>query len=192
MIFVGYGDRFGVKAYRLYDPTHRRFQLAHSVYFDETSLISPQHDNQTPNITSFTPPMNPSPSKPTTPTIHSNPQVEWEEPSQFLPLLPTPTPNPSSSIPTPPLNPSTSIPTPRSAPPWSLGNKTTSHLFPNSPTTQSTNESHPTPRACKNTIPTKPQRSNQPLPPTIPVESIYQPSLLGPIPKPRQPKTSKS
>ena len=192
MIFVGYGDRFGVKAYRLYDPTHRRFQLAHSVYFDETSLISPQHDNQTPNITSFSPPMNPSPSKPRTPTIHSNPQVEWEEPSQFLPLLPTPTTNPSTSIPTPTSNPSTSIPTPPSAPPWSLGNKTSSHLFPNSPTTQSINESNPTPRAPKNTIPTKPQRSNQPLPHTIPIESIYQPSLLGPIPKTRQPKASKS
>jgi hypothetical protein len=41
IVFVGYGDRFSVKAYRLYDPTQRRFHFAHSVYFDETSLINP-------------------------------------------------------------------------------------------------------------------------------------------------------
>jgi hypothetical protein len=75
MIFVGYGDRFGVKAYRLYDPAHRRFQLAHSVYFDESSLISPQSDNNNPNITSSTPSISPTLSKSFDPNTLSNPQV---------------------------------------------------------------------------------------------------------------------
>ncbi|MCO5614244.1 hypothetical protein L7F22_068524 [Adiantum nelumboides] len=39
MVFVGYGDRFGIKAYRLYHPQQKKFHFAHSVYFDE---VNPQ------------------------------------------------------------------------------------------------------------------------------------------------------
>ncbi len=165
MIFVGYGDRFGVKAYRLYDPTQRRFHLAHSVYFDETSLISPQHETHTPDTT-FSPSINPSPSEPISPNTsppQTNPQVEWEETTtQIISTLPNiSTPIHTSLTPTPPLD-QTNNPSPPSAPPWSLGNKTTSHLFPDSP------------------------NSNE-----APIISIDQPSLLGPIPKSYPPKASK-
>jgi hypothetical protein len=132
MVFVGYGDRFGVKAYRLYDPSQRRFHFAHSVYFDETSLISPQIETPTSDTT-FTPSFFPSSSEPTVPIIsppQSNPQVEWEETSIFIPISPNScTPIPKSIIPIPPLH-TNNLPPP-SAPPWSLGNKTASHLFPN-------------------------------------------------------------
>ncbi len=186
MIFVGYGDRFGVKAYRLYDPARGRFHLAHSVYFDETSLISPQHDNPPVDLPSISPSKHPPSSDPN-PTTPSNPQVEWEEPSHFIPLLPYTSPSISQSpSPTPPPpHTSTGVPTPPSAPPWSLGTKTTSHLFPDTPHPQTTL------KACTSPIPTTPQSPSRPLPPTIPVESIYQPSLLGPIPKNRIPKSSK-
>ncbi|MCO5594127.1 hypothetical protein L7F22_048148 [Adiantum nelumboides] len=40
LIFVGYGERFGMKAYRLYNPENRRFSLSRSVYFNELALIS--------------------------------------------------------------------------------------------------------------------------------------------------------
>lgn len=91
MIFVGYGDRFGVKAYRLYDTTHHKFHFAHSVYFDEASLLGPQEGDATP--VHQLPSSQPSKSKaPLLPL----PQVEWEEPDQILPLPPLPNPVPSS------------------------------------------------------------------------------------------------
>ena len=40
-IFVDYGDRFGKKGYRLYNPITCKFQFRRSCLFDETSIISP-------------------------------------------------------------------------------------------------------------------------------------------------------
>ena len=39
-IFVGYGDRFGKKGYRLYNPITCKFQFSRSCIFYETSIIS--------------------------------------------------------------------------------------------------------------------------------------------------------
>ena len=40
-IFVSYGDRFGKKGYRLYNPITCKFQFSRSCIFYETSIISP-------------------------------------------------------------------------------------------------------------------------------------------------------
>ncbi|MCO5601961.1 hypothetical protein L7F22_056088 [Adiantum nelumboides] len=39
-IFVGYGDHFGIKAYRLYIQDHHKFIFAHTVVFDEEFILS--------------------------------------------------------------------------------------------------------------------------------------------------------
>ncbi|MCO5574331.1 hypothetical protein L7F22_028114 [Adiantum nelumboides] len=75
MIFVGYGDRFDVKAYRLFDPEKKKFLFAHSVYFYESSLLSPQQGDETAPLL--------NPSSPATP------QSNQEIPSS-LNLVPTP------------------------------------------------------------------------------------------------------
>ena len=185
MIFVGYGDRFGVKAYRLYDPEQRKFHLAHSVYFNETSLLSPQQEIHNP-ITPLTLPST-TPTIPlSTPKRHT--QVEWEEVSQLAPLppqtltpiVPTTTTQPTLHAPPTPTTPKT--------PPWSLGQKTKSLLFP-----MPTNSSFPSEplHSFKNTTTTKQPNPSRPLHTIIPIESTYQPSILGPIPKACAPKPSK-
>jgi hypothetical protein len=132
MIFVGYGDRFSVKAYRLYGPTQWKFHFAHSVYFDETSIISPQHETHPSDKKTFTPYFFPLSSKPTISTIsppQSNPQVEWDETFTFIAISPNIcTPIHISIIPITPLHHTNNF-SPTSAASWSLGNKTTSHLF---------------------------------------------------------------
>ena len=40
-IFVGYGDRFGKKGYRLYNPITCKFQFSRSCIFYEISILSP-------------------------------------------------------------------------------------------------------------------------------------------------------
>ncbi|MCO5599389.1 hypothetical protein L7F22_053491 [Adiantum nelumboides] len=76
MVFVGYGDRFGVKAYRLYDPIQQKFHFARSVHFDETSLLSPQPGEED-SLTKPNPRLLPTPPPPTLPV--PLPQVEWQE-----------------------------------------------------------------------------------------------------------------
>ncbi|MCO5602647.1 hypothetical protein L7F22_056782 [Adiantum nelumboides] len=76
MIFVGYGDRFGVKAYRFFDLEQRKFLFAHSVYYyDESSLLSVQQGDETAPLL--------NPSSQATPQsnqeVLSLPQLEWEE-----------------------------------------------------------------------------------------------------------------
>mgnify|MGYP000046438200 CR=1 FL=1 len=160
---------------------------------DETSVMNPPHANPIHDVTSFTPSVRPPSKPPDMPTIpYTNPQVvvEWEEPSQVIPLVSsTPTPFAKSLIPTPPPN-STRAPTHPRAPPWTLGTKTTSHLFLVSSNISFTNVSNPIPRAYNNPIPSTPQSSNQSLPPTIPLESINQPSLLGTLHNTHPPKAS--
>ncbi|MCO5569407.1 hypothetical protein L7F22_023119 [Adiantum nelumboides] len=127
MVLVGYGDRFGIKAYRLYHPQQKKFHFAHSVYFHEGSLLSPQQGDLS------TVSNNDALSSPTIPKV--NPQTEWEEAEHSLnpiaqvqaPVLPV---QPHQS----PVAPPNPIPTPqRPVPAWSLGRKTNSLLFPKSP-----------------------------------------------------------
>ncbi|MCO5569582.1 hypothetical protein L7F22_023297 [Adiantum nelumboides] len=85
MVFVGYGDRLGVTAYRLYDPHHKKFHFARSVYFDESSLISPQQGITSPP--QLTHPANPfNSADPASST--SVPHIEWEEEDvlRYIPL----------------------------------------------------------------------------------------------------------
>ncbi|MCO5589425.1 hypothetical protein L7F22_043392 [Adiantum nelumboides] len=70
MLFVGYGDRLGVKAYRLYDPKNKKIHFAHSVYFDESSMISPQQGIATPPQLTY--PAKPFSVAPTTSKCPSN------------------------------------------------------------------------------------------------------------------------
>ncbi|MCO5601957.1 hypothetical protein L7F22_056084 [Adiantum nelumboides] len=71
---AGYGDGLGVKAYRSYDPKNRKFHFACSVYFDESSMISPQQGITTPPHLTY-------PAKPfsVAPTSTNAPRIEWEE-----------------------------------------------------------------------------------------------------------------
>ncbi|KAI5058747.1 hypothetical protein GOP47_0026917 [Adiantum capillus-veneris] len=93
MVFVGYANRFGVKAYRLYDPQQRNFHFSHSVYFDEVFLIRPQQGGNA------VAPLSASNLSPTSKPISAgtgSPQVEWEEADQVAsyapPLLQLPSP----------------------------------------------------------------------------------------------------
>ncbi|MCO5568745.1 hypothetical protein L7F22_022445 [Adiantum nelumboides] len=51
-IFVGYGERFGHKAYCLYDPNERRFLFSRSVIFDELQLLKGNITTHSPTLSS--------------------------------------------------------------------------------------------------------------------------------------------
>ncbi|MCO5599430.1 hypothetical protein L7F22_053534 [Adiantum nelumboides] len=189
MVFVGYGDRLGVKAYRLYDPHHKKFHFARSVYFDESSLISPQQGITSPP--QLTHPANPFNSADPA-SSNSVPRIEWEEEDvhRYIPLPNQPQVPPIQQIPSSlvPIG----TPLPPNAPPWSLGRKTKTHLFPNiphplpvEPTAASSNPPHIQP---SNSTPTS---SSTPTNPYVPENPIHQPSLLGPSPTSRPSKSSK-
>lgn len=221
MVFVGYGDRFGVKAYRLYDPQKRKFQLSHSVYFDELALLTPQHDSKDPSL-SHTPMPN---SQHQHPALSSAPQVAWEEsdevliPPQVQPQLPQPPRAPTSPV-------SIQTPLPNQAPPWSLGGKTGSFLFPQSPNPlhnagrlnskisirRGLNQplqfesssppvtitpslppqaEHMSPPGSSTIVPASSPAQGKPSTPSAPVEPIHQPSLMGPPPRPRPSMSNK-
>ncbi|MCO5606603.1 hypothetical protein L7F22_060791 [Adiantum nelumboides] len=190
MVFVGYGDRLGVKAYRLYDPHHKKFHFARSVYFDESSLISPQQGITSPP--QLTHPANPFNS--TDPSSSTSvPRIEWEEEDvlRYIPRPNQPQVPPIQEIPSSPVPIGT--PLPPNAPPWSLGRKTKTHLFPNiphplpvEPTAASSNPPHIQP---SNSTPTS---SSTPTNPYVPENPIHQPSLLGPSPTSRPSKSSKA
>ncbi|MCO5609373.1 hypothetical protein L7F22_063599 [Adiantum nelumboides] len=130
MVFVGYGDRLGVKAYRLYDPHHKKFHFARSVYFDESSLISPQQGiTSPPQLTHLANPFNSADPA----TSASVPRIEWEEEDvlRYIPLPNQPQVPPIQQIPSSPVPIGT--PLPPNAPPWSLGREIKTHLFPNIP-----------------------------------------------------------
>ncbi|MCO5600644.1 hypothetical protein L7F22_054759 [Adiantum nelumboides] len=189
MVFVGYGDRLGVKAYRFYDPHHKKFHFARSVYFDESSLISPQQGITSPP--QLTHPANPFNS--TDPSSSTSvPRIEWEEEDvlRYIPRPNQPQVPPIQEIPSSPVPIGT--PLPPNAPPWSLGRKTKTHLFPNiphplpvEPTAASSNPPHIQP---SNSTPTS---SSTPTNPYVPENPIHQPSLLGPSPTSRPSKSSK-
>ncbi|MCO5599391.1 hypothetical protein L7F22_053493 [Adiantum nelumboides] len=189
MVFVGYGDRLGVKAYRLYDPHHKKFQFARSVYFDESSLVSPQLGITSPP--QLTHPANPFNSA--NPASSTNvPRIEWEEEDvlRYIPLPNQPHVPPIEQMPSSPVPIGT--PLPPNAPPWSLGRKTKTHLFPNiphplpvEPTAASSNPPHIQP---SNSTPTS---SSTPTNPYVPENPIHQPSLLGPSPTSRPSKSLK-
>ncbi|MCO5593534.1 hypothetical protein L7F22_047548 [Adiantum nelumboides] len=189
MVFVGYEDRLGVKAYRLYDPHHKKFHFARSVYFDESSLINPQQGiTSPPQLNHPANPFNSADSASST----SVPRIEWEEEDvlRYIPLPNQPQVPPIQQIPSSPVPIGT--PLPPNAPPWSLGRKTKTHLFPNiphplpvEPTAASSNPPHIQP---SNSTPTS---SSTPTNPYVPENPIHQPSLLGPSPTSRPSKSSK-
>ena len=45
-IFIGYGESFGVKAYKLFDPHTRKFFFSRSVIFDEISVLEQQKQHE--------------------------------------------------------------------------------------------------------------------------------------------------
>ncbi|MCO5551706.1 hypothetical protein L7F22_005210 [Adiantum nelumboides] len=51
-IFVGYGERFGHKEYRLYDPIGRRILFSRSVIFDELQLLKGNTATSSPSLCS--------------------------------------------------------------------------------------------------------------------------------------------
>ncbi|MCO5606087.1 hypothetical protein L7F22_060274 [Adiantum nelumboides] len=55
-IFGGYGDRFGIKAYRLYIQDHHKFIFARTVVFDEEIILSDINKFEPHNSTSTTSP----------------------------------------------------------------------------------------------------------------------------------------
>ncbi|MCO5558473.1 hypothetical protein L7F22_012057 [Adiantum nelumboides] len=114
MVFVGYGDRLGVKAYRLYDPHHKKFHFARSIYFDESSLISPQQGITSPP--QLTHPANPFNSADPA-SSNSVPRIEWEEEDvlRYIPLPNQPQVPPIQQIPSSPVPIGT--PLPPNAPP---------------------------------------------------------------------------
>ncbi|MCO5559435.1 hypothetical protein L7F22_013035 [Adiantum nelumboides] len=197
MIFVGYGDRFGMKAYSFFNLQQQKFQFSHSVYFDENSLISPQHTGGLPTPL-LEPPKEAMPrSSDFEPT--STPQVECEEPDLAVPLLPL-VPQPASPQSPAPQSPNpVGTPLPLRAPPWSLAGKTGSYLFPKSPNplykssstfkskaqelsplpdsnfsdkaSQSLSAAQPDISSPSSSSPVQKDQSH------VPVESIYQPSV---------------
>ncbi|MCO5598059.1 hypothetical protein L7F22_052149 [Adiantum nelumboides] len=122
----------------------------------------------------------------------SVPRIEWEEEDvlRYIPLPNQPQVPPIQQIPSSPVPIGT--PLPPNAPPWSLGRKTKTHLFPNiphtlpaEPTAASSNPPHIQP---SNSTPTS---SSTPTNPYVPENPIHQPSLLGPSPTSRPSKSSK-
>ncbi|MCO5550404.1 hypothetical protein L7F22_003888 [Adiantum nelumboides] len=122
----------------------------------------------------------------------SVPRIEWEEEDvlRYIPLPNQPQVPPIQQIPSSPVPIGT--PLPPNAPPWSLGRKTKTHLFPNiphplpvEPTAASSNPPHIQP---SNSTPTS---SSAPTNPYVPENPIHQPSLLGPSPTSRPSKSSK-
>ncbi|MCO5547459.1 hypothetical protein L7F22_000909 [Adiantum nelumboides] len=122
----------------------------------------------------------------------SVPRIEWEKEDvlRYIPLPNQPQVPPIQQIPSSPVPIGT--PLPPNAPPWSLGRKTKTHLFPNiphplpvEPTAASSNPPHIQP---SNSTPTS---SSTPTNPYVPENPIHQPSLLGPSPTSRPSKSSK-
>ncbi|MCO5560235.1 hypothetical protein L7F22_013846 [Adiantum nelumboides] len=122
----------------------------------------------------------------------SVPRIEWEEEDvlRYIPRPNQPQVPPIQEIPSSPVPIGT--PLPPNAPPWSLGRKTKTHLFPNiphplpvEPTAASSNPPHIQP---SNSTPTS---SSTPTNPYVPENPIHQPSLLGPSPTSRPSKSSK-
>ncbi|MCO5569491.1 hypothetical protein L7F22_023204 [Adiantum nelumboides] len=175
-VYVGYGDRFGVKAYRFYDPQLKKFQFFHSVYFDEASLITPQQGDLTPSQSVHNPQPNLKPSPP---------QIEWEEADVWTPqAIPFSSP-PSPIHQVPPSPTPIHTPLPLATTPWSLGHQTKTHLFP---------PLLPLEPTSKPSGPVSATRaSHPPTRPYVPVKPIHQPSLLDPssAPQPQPSKASK-
>ncbi|MCO5577018.1 hypothetical protein L7F22_030840 [Adiantum nelumboides] len=96
-IFVGYGERFGHKAYHLYDPIGRRFLFSRSVIFDELQLLKGNTATSSPTLSSPIDSIHAHDSTPFTksssiPLSNSN---LVHNPS--LPLLPLPSPSSSTN-----------------------------------------------------------------------------------------------
>ncbi|MCO5580367.1 hypothetical protein L7F22_034234 [Adiantum nelumboides] len=98
-IFVGYGERFGYKAYRLYDPIGRRFLFSRSVIFDELQLLKGDIATFSPTLTS---PIYSIHAHDSTPFTKSS-SIPLSQPNSnllhnpSLPLLPLPSPSSSAN-----------------------------------------------------------------------------------------------
>ncbi|MCO5576601.1 hypothetical protein L7F22_030414 [Adiantum nelumboides] len=98
-IFVGYGERFGHKAYRFYDPIGRRFLFSRSVIFDELQLLKGNTATSSPTLSSPIDSIHAHDSTPFTksssiPLLQPNSNL-LHNPS--LPLLPLPSPSSSTN-----------------------------------------------------------------------------------------------
>ncbi|MCO5590431.1 hypothetical protein L7F22_044401 [Adiantum nelumboides] len=112
-LLVGYGESFGVKAYRLYNPTKQKFLFSRDVIFDEESLLQIPFEAST----SSAPNQKGSPPESPTSTSHGGEQngilmEEWDMAAPNNPPHPVvvqrhqpnapplgPAPSPSGSIP---------------------------------------------------------------------------------------------
>ncbi|MCO5568445.1 hypothetical protein L7F22_022144 [Adiantum nelumboides] len=85
-LLVGYGERFGVKAYRLYNPTTRKFLFSRDVIFDGDSLL------HTPSEASTSSTTNQEASPSNTHTHHGDEQsgILYEERDRAVLNLPPP------------------------------------------------------------------------------------------------------
>ncbi|MCO5561952.1 hypothetical protein L7F22_015578 [Adiantum nelumboides] len=98
-IFVGYGERFVHKAYRLYDPIGRRFLFSRSVIFDELQLLKGNTAASSPTLSS---PIDSIHAHDSTPFTKSS-SIPLSQPSSnllhnpSLPLLPLPSPSSSTN-----------------------------------------------------------------------------------------------
>ncbi|MCO5574001.1 hypothetical protein L7F22_027779 [Adiantum nelumboides] len=98
-IFVGYGERFGHKAYRLYDPIGRRFPFRRSVIFDELQLLKGNTATFSPTLSS---PIDFIHAHDSTPFTKSS-SIPLSQPNSnllhnpSLPLLPLPSPSSSTN-----------------------------------------------------------------------------------------------
>lgn len=55
VIFTGYGDRFGVKAYRLYNPHTQKFSFSRSAFFHELALLPATSTSSEPELATVDP-----------------------------------------------------------------------------------------------------------------------------------------
>ncbi|MCO5580832.1 hypothetical protein L7F22_034705 [Adiantum nelumboides] len=97
-VLVGYGERFGIKGYRLYNATTRQFVFSRDVVFDEGSLL--QHGGQ--NSFADLPPLVVDTSSSSAEVTTAHPTVSWWGLDEGTPLAippPNPPPQPPADLP---------------------------------------------------------------------------------------------
>lgn len=194
-IFVGHGDRFGIKAYRLFLPEAHKFIFSRSVVFLEDLLLGVVSENSSPNITEIGSP-HPCPPITTSPPINIGPAPLWilgpappREPllQKFHPHIPQmgatfePSESPSFSMQSttrvaPLLSPQSAQPSPPLPPDGPFDPSLISTLSPSSPTISAF------PQACAPLQQPAPLTYNKPLPFPTAHQPQASPSLFSPSP----------
>ncbi|MCO5595190.1 hypothetical protein L7F22_049229 [Adiantum nelumboides] len=123
-IFVGYGERFGHKAYRLYDPIGKRFLFSRSVIFDELQLLKGNTATSSPTLSS---PID---------SIHAHDSTAFTK-SSSIPLL-----QPNSNLLHNPSLPFLPLPSPSSS---TNDSHNSTFELPTSPSLQASSSSDPLP-----------------------------------------------